>query len=119
MILNIEGIDFEASFAEMGDARATTPLPSMPMIVVSAGQVGDPSQYPPGWPVEAEHALHLELQADLAGLVPNGRHVVAQQSGHNVHQTEPEVVVDAIRQVVEAVHDPSTWATPVAATPAA
>ena len=51
--------------------------------------------------------------------MPGGRHVVAERSGHYVHQTEPELVVAAIRQVVEAVRDPNAWATPVATTPAA
>ena len=31
---------------------------------------------------------------------------------------KPEVVVAAIEDVVQAVRDPSSWATPVAATPA-
>jgi hypothetical protein len=42
--------------------------------------------------------------------------VIATQSGHYVHQAEPEIVIDAIEQVVMAVQDPTTWATP-AATP--
>ena len=42
----------------------------------------------------------------------------SQRSGHYVHQTEPALVVEAIRQVVAGVRDPSSWATPAAATPA-
>ena len=60
-----------------------------------------------------------ELQADLAGLVPGGRQVVAERSGHYVHRAQPELVVAAIRQAVDAVRDPETWATPAAATPTA
>ena len=114
MELNIEGIDIEASFAEARAARAATPLRPMPLVVVSAGQPLDPAAFPPGWPMEAFERLERELNDDLAGLVPGGRHVIAERSGHYVHQTEPEVVVAAITQVVEAVRDPSTWATPVA-----
>ncbi len=58
-------------------------------------------------------------EADLAGLAPNARNVVAERSGHYVHQAEPELVVAAIRQVVEAVRDPASWATPGAGTPTA
>jgi pimeloyl-ACP methyl ester carboxylesterase len=101
-----EGIDIETTAAEARVARAETPLAPMPLVVVTAGQRGDAALLPPGWPVEAEAALWQELQTDLAGLVPNGRHIVAEQSGHYVHQSQPDVVVDAIRQVVEAVRDP-------------
>ena len=50
--------------------------------------------------------LHRALQADLASLVPDGRQVVAERSGHYVHQSEPELVVEATRKAVEAVRDP-------------
>jgi pimeloyl-ACP methyl ester carboxylesterase len=50
------------------------------------------------------------LQEDLARLVPDARHVIADRSGHNIHQDQPELVIEAVRQVVEAVRDPSTRA---------
>jgi len=42
-------------------------------------------------------------------LVPNARYTIATKSGHNVHQDEPELVIAAIRQVVDAVQDPNSW----------
>ena len=93
----------------------------MPLVVVSAGAAEDPSTiptfFPPGWPVEVMPQLHRELQADLVGLVPNGRQVIAERSGHYVHQGEPELVVEAIRDVVDAVRNPETWDAPVPGTP--
>lgn len=53
-----------------------------------------------------------------AGLAPNARLVVDERSRRYVHQTQPDVVVSAIEQVVEAVRDPSTWPTSPAGTPA-
>lgn len=50
----------------------------------------------------------------LARLVPNAQHVRAIESGHNIHQDQPELVIEAIRDVVDAVRDPSTWASLVA-----
>jgi pimeloyl-ACP methyl ester carboxylesterase len=107
---NSEGIDPAASFAQMS---AATSLAPMPLVVLRAG-VADPAFFPPGWPMEEEAKLHAELQADLAGLVPNGRLVVAEQSGHYIQQTQPDLIVAAIHDVVQAVADPSTWATPTA-----
>ena len=51
----------------------------------------------------------LDAQKDLATLVPDARLVVATKSGHNIHQDQPELVIDAIAQVVAAVRDPSSW----------
>jgi pimeloyl-ACP methyl ester carboxylesterase len=118
MASNPEGIDLEATFEEVRAAREAGPLPAVPLFVVTAGLPADPSTLPPGWPAEEYAAVWQELQADLATLVPGGRQVIAEQSSHYVHQTEPELVVDAIEQVVMAVRDPATWATPAAATPA-
>ena len=105
---NSEGIDLAASFAQMS---AATPLEPMPLVVLSAG-VADPAFFPPGWPMDEEAKLHAELQADLAGQVPNGRLVVAEQSGHYIQQTQPDLIVTAIQDVVQAVRNPSTWGTP-------
>lgn len=60
----------------------------------------------------------MRASFSTAGPAPNARLVVAERSGHDVHQTQLEVVVSAIEQGVEAVRDPSTWATPPAGTPA-
>ena len=112
MIISIEGLDFGASFAQMREARAESPLRSMPLVVLTAGQSADPATLPPDWPEEEDAALWTELQEDLAGLVPGSRHVVAEESGHYIHQSQPDLVVEAIRAVVAAVQDPGTWATP-------
>jgi pimeloyl-ACP methyl ester carboxylesterase len=114
-------LDIEVSFAQVREARVDAPLRPIPLVVITAGAVADPAQiaaiFPPGWPVEEMDQLHRELQADLAGLTPNGQQVIAERSGHYVHQTEPELVVEAIRQVVEAVRDPETWDASAPGTP--
>jgi hypothetical protein len=40
--------------------------------------------------------------------------VVAEGSSHYISTGKPEVIVVATREIVDAVRDPSTWATPVA-----
>ena len=59
----------------------------------------------------------MTLQASLSTLTPDARLVVLETSGRNIHTDEPQAVVDAIRDVVDAVRNPSTWAE-AAATPA-
>jgi pimeloyl-ACP methyl ester carboxylesterase len=113
---NSEGIDLDRSFAQVREARAASPLRPMPLIVLSAG-VNDPAFFPANWPMDKEGQLHDELQRDLAGLVPGGRFVLAEKSGHYIQQSQPDLVLQAIRAVVEAVRDPSTWETGLGGTP--
>ncbi|HEV2864047.1 MAG TPA: alpha/beta hydrolase [Pyrinomonadaceae bacterium] len=45
----------------------------------------------------------LKLQTELAGRSTAGRLVVVEGSGHHIQHDRPEVVIDAVREVVEAV----------------
>lgn len=56
--------------------------------------------------------LHTALPTDLARLVPGGRYVVAEQSGHYIQQRQPDLMAAAIRDVVRAVRDTGSWGTP-------
>jgi pimeloyl-ACP methyl ester carboxylesterase len=115
--------------AEVRSAQQTSPLPPMPLIVVTLEtpestcdeyrqgairNVG--SCLPDGWPIVADIALWRSLQEELAALVPGGRVLLSTQKEHLLPEADPVLVVDAIRQVVEAVRDPSTWTTTTAGT---
>ena len=63
----------------------------------------------PGWPTAKMEGIMTALQEDLAKLVPNAHYAIATKSGHNIHQDQPELVIATIREVVEAVRNPSTW----------
>ena len=79
----------------------------MPLVVLMHGiPFGDPF---PGWPAAKMEAIMHDLQEDLATLVPNAHFAIATESGHNIHQDQPDLVIEAIRDVVDAIHDPSTW----------
>ena len=97
----------DASTGQVHQAQADTPLRPMPLAVLSHGV---PFAAPfPGWPGDAMEGVMLELQGDLARLVPNARHVIATESGHDIHQDQPALVVEAVRQVVAGVREPDTW----------
>ena len=102
-------LDEDPSIQQMRAAMARSPLRPMPLYILSHGiSFGDAF---PGWPAEAAEAVMTRLQADLATLVPDAKHVIATESGHNIHQDQPELVIEAIRDVVDAVRDPATWTT--------
>jgi len=39
--------------------------------------------------------------------VPNAKHVTRTNSGHEIHKEQPQLVIDSIREVVEAVRSGS------------
>jgi hypothetical protein len=42
-------------------------------------------------------------QEGLAVLVPNAKHITNTHSSHNIHMEQPQLVIDSIREVVDAV----------------
>ena len=104
----------DLSFTQMHEARASGPFPPMPLTVLSHGRTADPSERPAGWPIAEEERIWRELHTEIARMVPNGRHVIAEASGHDIAQEQPELVVDAIQAVVAAARDARTWETPAA-----
>jgi len=108
---DLETINFAAASATMRRAADATPLRRLPLAVVSKGQpFGVPAEALGFDPAVLESAWGA-AQDGLAGLVPDARHVVATASSHYVQLEQPELVIDAVLAVVEAVRDPSTWTT--------
>ena len=94
---NPEGVDLLASFAQ---AQGASALPRVPLVVVTAGRS---EGWPPGWDAKLFDRLRAQQQRQLAGLVPGGEQVIAEHSGHNVPQEQPEVVITAIETVLTEV----------------
>lgn len=99
---DLETIDFDVSFDQMRAASKATPLPPIPFIVISKGK---PFEVPPDLPLWLPATLEQAWttgQSELAQLLPNTPHRIATKSSHYVQIEEPQLVIDAIRQVVEA-----------------
>jgi pimeloyl-ACP methyl ester carboxylesterase len=109
-IIDPEQIDIEASLAETRAALATAPLRALPLFVLTHGRPDESASDPRL--AAADERLWRKLQAEIAALVPRSKHVIARRSGHDIHHEQPELVVAAIRDVVEGVRDPGTWTTP-------
>jgi len=91
---------------ELGEqVRTGAPLPSVPLVVLSARE---------RWPTQgcAASQARAEMQAALAQLLPEARHVVATGSGHFIQLDRAQLVVDAIRDVVEAARRRSAAGAP-------
>ena len=107
----LERIDVDRSCDQI---RAVPALHSMPILVLSADHPWGPqvksmiaagklaAEVPPDYGYVVD-AAQKKAQERLAKLVPNEKHVTKTNSGHEIHKEQPQLVIDAIREVVEAV----------------
>ena len=106
---DLETLGFGADNAVVREAVAASPLPPMPLAVLAHGKpiiVLDEKQ---GFTTAEWEALQQASYKNQATLVPEARFTVASESGHDIHQDQPELVIEAIRQVVAGVRNPDTW----------
>lgn len=78
---------------------------NIPLVVLRHGK---PMPAMPDMGISTEAAAEYErtwqrLQEELVSLSPQGRLLVATNSSHMIHQEEPDLVVQAVREIVEAV----------------
>jgi pimeloyl-ACP methyl ester carboxylesterase len=86
-------------FAAVHAAQITT-LGDLPLIVLSHGK----AQHMPGLSAEVNREFEQtwqQLQDELTAQSSRGKRIVAEQSGHYIQFDQPELVIDAIREVVE------------------
>ena len=91
-----EGIDIRAGAPPI---RVAGLLGSIPLVVLTAGRHAGPPDLPADFLTQYER-MAQELQRDLTRLSTQSTHVIAARSDHFIHDDEPELVIDAIRQVV-------------------
>ena len=96
----------EAATFNKSVAKATDAAPSLgekPLIVLSAGA----REYPGFTKGQAKRYNEQtnEFEAGLTDLSENSKLVVAKDSAHYIQFDRPELVVDAIRRVVDAARD--------------
>jgi pimeloyl-ACP methyl ester carboxylesterase len=106
---DLETIGYGKDNAAMRQAAASTPLGPMPLAVLAHARPFDLPKEAEGFSSDALEPILRAANENLATLVPNARFFVAKDSGHDIHQDQPELVIEAIRQVVVGVRLPATW----------
>jgi pimeloyl-ACP methyl ester carboxylesterase len=111
----LERIDPDRSFDRI---RAAEPLRPLPLVVLSADRAWGPqipsmiasgvlpADVPPDFGYVTDAAQKV-AQERLAQLVPGAKHITSTNSGHEIHKEQPRLVIDSIREVVEAVRSGS------------
>ena len=99
VIQSPEGLDFNRSIAQV---RAANWHSDIPLIVLTRGSATfNPNDYAVPSMAPKFEQIRLELQQELMHRSSRGKQIIAEKSGHNIHRDQPELVIDAIRQVVE------------------
>ncbi|HZE71864.1 MAG TPA: alpha/beta hydrolase [Pyrinomonadaceae bacterium] len=111
----LERIDVDGSLNQI---RAAPPLHSIPLVVLSADRPWGPqvpsmiaagklpADIPPDFGYVTD-AAQKKAQERLAKLVPDEKHITNTNSGHEIHKEQPQLVIDAIREVVDATRSGS------------
>jgi len=94
---NPENVDQEASKAQV---RSIKSLGSVPLIVIAHGK---PFPEVPSEIASQYEQLWQSLQKDLTKLSSNSSIMIAKNSGHLVSDEQPEIIIDAIHQMVDKV----------------
>jgi len=86
--------------------RKSKPLPKVPYIVITSGEraKGVPPMFSEG-AREKLIVLGLDLQKRLLKLIPDGKHIIAEGAGHNIHIEKPEIVSNAIVEMINEVNN--------------
>ena len=74
-------------------------IPTVPLIVISRGKAewyGDIN-------AQNREKIWIELQQDLTRLSPISQHIFANQSGHDIPQQQPDIIVEAISDITHLV----------------
>jgi pimeloyl-ACP methyl ester carboxylesterase len=99
---NPEGVDFGANQTQ---AHEIDSLGDIPLLVLTASDFLRLA--PPGEPSAVRmHELWQGLHRELLQQSSNAQQIMVQTSGHFVQREQPDVVVAAIRQVVEMISGP-------------
>ncbi len=105
-----EGVAELKTFSESAAQTATTgSLGDMPLAVLSH----DPGTPQPDLPedlVKPTNDAWQQMQTELAHLSTRSTQVIAKNSGHYIQLDHPEVVVDAVRSIVDQVRQDSAHA---------
>lgn len=96
-----EQMDICLAEAQARAQLAEAPLRPMPLAVLSHG-IAEGPQDEQGRILER---VWQELQDELAAMLPGSDHVVATESGHDIQHTQPDLVLNEIARVIDAVRE--------------
>jgi pimeloyl-ACP methyl ester carboxylesterase len=108
-ITSPEKIDFKENSDRK--ARLANWRADIPLVVLTAANAKPDPPGPLAFLAPKWEEIRQELQQDLVHRSAIGKQIVATRSGHFIHHDEPELVVNAIREVIKATRKQKAAAT--------
>jgi pimeloyl-ACP methyl ester carboxylesterase len=96
-----EWVDLEVNAALLRKAKG---IGDKPLIVLTASPNSTDPMIPPAQQQDAIR-IHQDLQRELLGLSTRSRQVIAEKAGHNIQREEPQIVIDAVLDVIKQVRN--------------
>ena len=90
MLREMEGLE-SVMFA--GDLGIATKLPDIPMVVITNTRPSGPPAVLKAW---------RSLQNEVFSNTTQGMHIVTPRSGHDIAGRDPDLVISAVRTVIDA-----------------
>jgi pimeloyl-ACP methyl ester carboxylesterase len=84
--------------ASIRQTRKAPPFPPIPLVVLTATDHASPPEFEREW---------QQIQGQLAAQSPLGHQVIAEGSGHDIQNDEPQLVVEQIRELLQRLHLPA------------
>ncbi len=105
-----ESADETSSIEESFEEQLAAPmlLGDKPLIVLTAGPLQLEGMGLSQEQMDQMDEAHTRTQAALAQGSQNSEQIMAEDSGHYIHLEQPDLVIDAIRQVVDAARNGSS-----------
>jgi pimeloyl-ACP methyl ester carboxylesterase len=88
--------EYESLSVSAEQVKSAHALPDVPIVVITAAHCCETEALTKAW---------MELQKDLVSRSPHARQVMADRSGHYVPFDQPELIVDALKEMVASVRD--------------
>ena len=99
-IENFRG-DLIATYTLSRANKGRYPLDSIPLVVLTANSPRDPDY------TQEQCDWNRKLQTEMAGYSSNGKQIITRKGDHHIQLEEPEVVIDAVREVFMAAQHQS------------
>jgi pimeloyl-ACP methyl ester carboxylesterase len=96
--------EIDAQKEDCAEVRALkiTGFGNMPLTVLSAGH-GEVIASLSGAGNQQRREVWQALQSELAALSSEGKQIIAEQSGHMIQLDQPDLVIEAVREMVDAI----------------
>ncbi len=98
-VLDTVSQESDAFNLDMDADRPPSTMGDLPLIVLTRGAPAEDSGSPEEQ-LQQERDARMRLQRELAALSTNGKQIIAEESGHNIHADQPQLVIDAVKELV-------------------